>query len=849
MRLMSVLALCALLLAVAIGALCRGTTGTIEGRVSDKTTGEPLIGVNILVSGTTYGAATDAEGKYRMANIKAGTYELRFSMVGYATTVVTNVSVVADLRTKINVAMDAAAVELETVEIRAERSLFQTDQAGTAYTISDLKINALPIRNLSEVIALQPGVTAEGNVRGGRATELLYLVDGLPIQDVLGGGLSANLPKSSVSAMTIHTGGFDAEYGNAMSGVVNVITRSGSRSHELTGRYQSDNLLPDHVSQQHNRAWELELTAGGPVAQDELYYFSAFTLRQQDTRWWQDWQQFVPSPVVQDLIGFAKLEWNLTRDLRLTAQGLYSSTEFRDYEFSWRFNLAGLPVQKRDALRVSASLSETLSEHSFYQLSASVLSIDKQINEGRPDPSSLEPYRYDFFLRYVLEGSKAWWATSDQRVYVLKGEYTHQLPGGHIVKAGAELLQYDVSSELIKVEPERTYFGKPILESPLLNYSTSYRYRPRSGSVYIQDKIEVKATQSNVSIGLRWDFLDPTASRPVVEFIPAVGGEYTQTLTGWTKATPKHQVSPRFSFATPIGLETFFFLNFGLYFQFPLFDYLYSGLSIPQLQAGTRSVLAGNPDLQPERTIAWEFGLKRALVASIVGSFTYFKRKSYNQLDSKTLIASDSKYSGDYGYASYVNNAQATASGIEIVLSRERTEIVNGSISYTTMVTEGIGETADQGINYSQWGFPLPAVPYALSWDQRHAVKLDLDVSLPLGFECAFVVLYNSAKPYTYYPTKDGFTPQNPSVPFVPNNKRMSDVTTIALKLRKRFELSGSVPSAVVLYLDGTNILNAHNIRWMDSNGRVGGELGDPGAYYDPRRVFLGCAIEFSPSR
>lgn len=843
------MAVCAALVGIAIAAHPRGTTGTIEGRASDKATGEALAGVNIVVSGTTYGAATDAEGMFRIHNIKAGTYELRFSMVGYATTVVTNVTVVADLRTKINVAMDVAAIELETVEIRAERSLFQTDQAGTAYTITDLKIEALPIKNLSEVIALQPGVTAEGNVRGGRTSELVYLVDGLPIQDVLEGGLSANLPKSSVSAMTIHTGGFDAEYGNAMSGVVNVITRSGGRSHQVTGRYESDNLLPDRVSQQHNRAWEFELTAGGPILQDKAYYYSAFTLRQQDTRWWQDWQHFVPSPVVQDMMGFAKLEWTLTRKVRLTAQGLYSSMDFRDYEFSWRFNLGGLPVQSRQSIRISASLSQTLSQHSFYQVSASVLSIDKHINEGRPDPSSLEPYQYDFFLRYVLEGSKTWWAASDQRVYLLKGEYTQQMPGGHILKVGAELLQYDVASEVIKYEPQKTYFGKPILDAPLLNFSTSYQYRPRSGSVYIQDKIDVKATQSNLSLGLRWDFLDPTASRPVVEFIPAVGGEYTQTVTGWTKATPKHQVSPRFSFATPIGLETFFFFNFGLYFQFPVFDYLYSGLSIPQLQAGTRSVLAGNPDLQPERTTAWEFGLKRALIGSIVGSVTYFTRKSYNQLDSKTLIASDSKYSGDYGYASYVNNAQATSSGIEIVLSRERGELINGSISYTTMVTEGIGETADQGINYSQWGFPLPAVPYPLSWDQRHALKLDLNVSLPFGFEGAFLVLYNTARPYSYYPTRDGFTAQNPSVPFVPNNKRMSDVTTIALKIRKRFEFSASIPSAVVLYLDGTNVLNAHNIRWMDSNGRVGGELGDPGATYDPRRVALGCSVEFSPSR
>jgi outer membrane receptor for ferrienterochelin and colicin len=837
-------ALSVALTGAALMALGRGTTGTIEGRVTDKATGEPLVGVNVLVAGTTQGAATDADGFYRIANIKAGAYELRFSMVGYARTVVTNVTVLPDLRTKINVALEVAAVELETVEIRAERTLIQTDQAGTAYTISDQKIEALPIKNVTEVITLQPGVTAEGNVRGGRVTELLYLVDGLPIQDVLGGGLTMNLSKSSVSGMTIHTGGFDAEYGNAMSGVVNIITQSGGRTHDVSARYERDNWVPPRVSQQTNKASELEFTAGGPIVQDEAYYYGAFTMRRQDTRWWQDWEHFVPSPVAEELMGFGKIEWNLTQALRLSGQVLYSSMDWRDYEFSWRFNLGGLPVQKRDALRLSASLSHTLTPSSFYQVSASVLSMNKQINEGTPDASSLVPYQYDFYLRYVLEGSKTWWASSDQHVYLLKGEYTNQMSGGHILKAGFEILQYDVSSDVIKYEPQTTYFGKPILDAPLLNYSTSYRYRPRSGSVYIQDKIEVKQTQSNVSLGLRWDFLDPTASRPVVEFVPSTGGEYTQSVTSWTSAKFKHQLSPRFSFATPISPETFFFLNFGLYFQFPLFDYMYSGLSIPQMQSGTRSVLAGNPDLQPERTIAWEIGIKRSIVANIVGSITYFKRKSYNQLDSKTLIPSDSKFSGDYGYATYVNNAQATASGLEIVVSRERGEFINGSISYTTMTTEGIGETADQGINYSQWGFALPAVSYPLSWDQRHAVKADLDLRLPLGIDLALVVLYNSAKPYSYYPTKDGFTPANRSIPFVPNNKRMSEVTTVAMKLKKRFELSVPAAWAVVLYLDGANMLNAENVRWMDSNGRVGGELGDPGAYYDPRRVSLGFVVE-----
>jgi len=166
-----------------------------------------------------------------------------------------------------------------------------------------------------------------------------------------------------------------------------------------------------------------------------------------------------------------------------------------------------------------------------------------------------------------------------------------------------------------------------------------------------------------------------------------------------------------------------------------------------------------------------------------------------------------------------VNNAEARAIGLELVLSRERDERFNGSISYSYMTTEGTSESASQGIEYAQWGFPVATVPFPLSWDQRHTFKADLDGRLPWDIETNLVVLYNSARPYTFYPTRDGFAPLEPGKAFVPNNRRMEDVVIVNVKLAKEFVV-GQFASATV-YADVRNLLNKLNVRWIDSNGRM----------------------------
>ena len=158
----------------------------------------------------------------------------------------------------------------------------------------------------------------------------------------------------------------------------------------------------------------------------------------------------------------------------------------------------------------------------------------------------------------------------------------------------------------------------------------------------------------------------------------------------------------------------------------------------------------------------------------------------------------------------------------------------------------------DQGLNYAQWGFPLVNQPFYLSWDQRHTLKANVTFELPSSIIANFVWQYHSGRPYTYYPSNDGFTVNSPKleIPFLPNNKRMPYNNFFDIKLSKEFQFgpkqieTGSRRYKVAIYVDVRNLFNEQNVRWMDSSGRIGGELNDPAAYYIGRRIAVGMNAE-----
>jgi len=818
-------------------------TGVLRGQVIDNATQEPLSGVNVYLRGTYYGTITDEQGYYRIPDIPSGdNYTLIISRIGYAQST-QPVSIQRNSTSSVSVNLVQTAVQGSEVQVIADAPILQQEITGTTFHVSESEVLLLPVDNVEQVLTMQPGVSTEGNVRGGRTREVMYLMDGLTVQNEMQGEKGMQIPKTAISQVSVQTGGYDVEYGNALSGIVNVITKSGTNEHHAQVRADRDDFDRLYGGTEHNRTQNVEVTLGGPIIRDKMYYFTANAFRQSDTRWWQDMEKYYASPISQSSYGILKLDYNFTPSQRLGTQLLYSLREWQDYEFSWRFNLEGLPSRQEQSYRGAIFWSHTLSEKAFYNVKYSFYYLRSKIGSGSWTDLSLEPYQYDFYLRYILDGDQNWWADSYQKTHTLKFTYNNQLTPRHALKTGFDFTYYDVSASIRKLEPQRTYFGKPILNRDLLNYSTDYRYFPYSGSAFIQDKIKFGEGDDILNLGIRFDFLDPRAERPAVEFIPTTpdSSEFN-TSVDYVPAKVKYQISPRIGGGFPLTAETYLFLNIGQYYQFPLFDYLYSGIDNVQLARGT-NVLKGNPDLLAERTTAFEASIRHKLSDYTMLSATFYKKETHNQIDTKTWIPTDVKYAGDYGFAEYVNNPFSQAQGFELVLTKERGDLFTGNVSYSFMVAKGLTGTEQTGVEYTQWPFDPPAQVHFLSWDQRHTLKLDGQLYLPHQIIASVVGEFHTGRPYTYYPSRDGFTSETPDVPFKPNNERMDGYARLDIKVRKQWNIVSWMD--LTTYLDVRNVFDRQNVKWVDSSGRVGGELGDPSGYYEGRRTYVGFEAAF----
>ena len=817
-----------------------GIHGILAGHVRDQKTGDPLPGVNVVIVDGERGTTTDVEGYYQMQNIRAGLYQIRVSLVGYTSQMIKNVIINPDLRTRLDVELAPTAISLDEVTVVHEKPLIQKDVTGTTFIVSGREIETLPVDDVTGVLRLKPGVTLEGNVRGGKSSEVLYLVDGLPLQDVVGGGAAGTLPNSSIFGAGFYLGGLDAEYGNALSGVVNVITRTGTDVHAFFTRADKDNLFG---GTQNSRSTEVEASATGPLMIGRMYYAGAFNGQVSDTRWWQDFRHFFGSPIDRQLSGFAKVDYLFEPTLRLGVQGLVSVHDWHDYEYDWRFNLDGIPPQHRAAGRLAAIVSHSLSETFFYTASLSIFGLSSRIGKRSKENIPVnDPYQYDFFLRYVVDGQRAWRSEHDQLTYTAKIDGTMKAGADHLFKMGGELNLFDLDADIVKYEPRKTYFGKPLVNEPQLNFSTAYHYTPKSGSLYIQDKIDLSRDGILLNVGLRYDFLEPNATRPAIERIPVSDTSFAVVQRGEERASWKGQLSPRFGAAMQLSERAYFFVNLGWYFQHPLFEYLYTGLDRVALGRGV-SALTGNPNLDPERVMAYELTVKYDIGRDVVLSVGYFRKEAQNLVDSKTFVQGNSRVAGSFGFAEYVNTPAAESRGFEVILSRERNSWLLGELSYSYMTAEGTSGSTSDGFFIAQYGLPPAIRIYPLSWDQRHTVKATATVVTPWGLTMTAHSDYHTGRPYTRYPTATGFEAVDSAL-FQPNNARMPRYLNVDVKARFDFPF-GWPGSTLSAYLEVRNLLNGRNVRWIDSNGRIGGELGDPGGYYIGRRTTLGVQVAF----
>jgi len=236
-----------LLLAMAVPGGAQSFKGKIMGKVVDAQTKEPLPGVNVLVEGTILGAATDEDGVYFILNVPAGTQSVIAQMIGYQTVIKRDVEMVVDRTTVVNFELQMTAEEMAPVEVVAERSAVIKDLTGTANLMESREIQAAPVEGLRELMELNAGLTRNPNgtisIRGGDAfdvqvqingVEQIHSNTGVPGYNYYGERSNTSWKYDynplGVEQMEIISGGFSAEYGNAQSGVIKVVTREGKET-------------------------------------------------------------------------------------------------------------------------------------------------------------------------------------------------------------------------------------------------------------------------------------------------------------------------------------------------------------------------------------------------------------------------------------------------------------------------------------------------------------------------------------------------------------------------------------------------------------------------------------------
>lgn len=219
-----------LFLCFSVNAIAQNS-GRIVGKVIDDRN-ETLPGVQVFIEGTTRGTITLNDGFYDMINVPAGVYTLVFKYIGFADVRVNEVEVIVGRTTTIDVVMQESVFEGEEIVVVAERPIVQRDRTTTTAFLSSRELEVLPVKSVAEAINLQAGVV-DGHFRGGRLNEVAYIVNGVPINNPFTNTPGFTVEQNMVANLEVITGIFNAEFGQATSGVVNIATKGPPRKWSL----------------------------------------------------------------------------------------------------------------------------------------------------------------------------------------------------------------------------------------------------------------------------------------------------------------------------------------------------------------------------------------------------------------------------------------------------------------------------------------------------------------------------------------------------------------------------------------------------------------------------------------
>ncbi len=344
-----------------VGVLNAGTTGKLAGRVTDINSGEPVIGANVIIIEKQMGASTDDKGRFMVINIPPGTYEVKAFRMGYQAVTVTDVKINLDLTTTLNFELKSTDTQIEGITVRAEQKLVEKDVTGSEKIITSEDIKQMPVQSIQEIVAVTAGAVGTGenlHIRGGRANEVVYTVDGMSVSNPVDNGFGMQLDMDAVGDMSVQTGGFTAEFGNAQSAIINLVTKSGGP--EYSGKFE---LSSDHIFDEGSNEDGVKFAFGGPIIpagsqhqRDKLTFYLNMTGAWTDGRYKDYYALEEDNPLYEPL---GQLSYFGFGDSLYYADQINSLTENRDKV--WLFDVGDRYVNNYQAnLKTKFQVSPTV---------------------------------------------------------------------------------------------------------------------------------------------------------------------------------------------------------------------------------------------------------------------------------------------------------------------------------------------------------------------------------------------------------------------------------------------------------------------------------------------------------
>ena len=850
-----------------------GTTGKISGRVVDER-GEPLAGVNVAVPAARTGAVTENDGRYVVINVPAGTYDVRVSLIGYRTTTVQGLTVSADQTTDLDLRLESTPLELEEVVITAERPVVDVNTTSNIASVTRREIESLPVQELSDIVNLQAGVI-DGHFRGGRIGEVQYQVDGVTVNNPYDNRAGITLDRSLLEEVQVVSGTFDAEYGQAMSGVVNAVLKRGTERFELDAEaYTGDAVFGDgrviedewNVGSQANYTLNLSGPTGLPNTT-----FLLGGRRTVDEGWILAERRFLPTDdnALDSLIfrptgdgahvaldyrrewgGIAKVSNRSLENTELSYQALVVDAEQRNYDWAFRLNPEGLPIQRSLSVVHGLDMTHTLSDNSFLSLAVrqNIVDYSDYVYEDLYDPRYDEAGPPEGNSNYengaFVEGVSFNRFEQFTNAMVYKGSFVRQFSADHQFKMGAETqwstLKFGAPGYLVAVSGGGgQVFQRRNDEPP--RFPGVQEYHPVSAAGYVQEELEWN--DLNLRAGVRFDFFDARSTLPSDLANPAnsIDGAPESTPVG---TTAKTSFSPRLGVSYPVAKDAALFFAYGHFYQLPPLGDIFRNANydiLEDLQAGTADYgVIGNPDVRPERTVQYQFGYKQAVTDWLGVDVTAFFKDIRDLLGVEFI----STYN-DAEYARLTNVDFGNVLGFTVALNQRQRGLISSRLDYTWQRAQGNASDPRETATRAAAGEdPRPReVPF--SWDQRHTLNLSVWMSQPQSFTLSGILRVASGQPYT--PTiESGF-----GGGLETNSGRKPPAVQLDLRGEKTLPWAAYRPQVFV------RLINAFDTRYF--NGFVFESTGspfytrdpavnratleNPGRFYGPRRIEVGMRV------